>query len=208
MLRRAVIAALVALLVLPSVVAAQTYLGGALKLATQTPSADDHLGGTTRGGSVVIGVQVSRRVAVEFEPSFEGPYHWDYTYSPGPTSIADVVARRHDSFYSFQVRTRVGVLEPVGGVSYVHGRISRRATLRQGTPYFDDEGTENDVAAVGGLDAALKCASHFYFVPTFRLFVRARLGATPVNSFEDPFREQTSTGAFTFRYGAGVRVTF
>jgi len=205
MLRRVLFAALVAV-ALPSTAAAQPYVGGALAPFTQTPSADDHLGGTTRGGSVAFGVQVSRRVAVEFEPSFLGPYSWTYTYSPSPTSVADVVARRHDTFYSFQLRIRSGILEPVAGLSYVHGKISRHATLKPGTPYFDDNGTDRSIAAVGGLDAAVRCASHFYVVPTFRVFVRFQ--SAPEDSFADPFGEQTRTGAFTFRYGAGVRVPF
>jgi hypothetical protein len=209
MLRRFVVVALVALValaLLPSVAGAQqspVYVGGTLNLVTQTHSSPaEPLGGTTLSGSVVFGVQVSRRVAVEFEPSFAGPYSWKYTYFPGPTSTVDVVARRHDSFYSFQVRTRVGVLEPVVGASYVHGRISRHATLRQGTPYFDDSGSDDGVAAVGGLDAAFKVTSHFYFVPAFRLLVRV------ASSPSDPLGEQTSTGPFVFRYGVGVRVTF
>ncbi len=202
MVGRIVSVAIAALALLPSVVAAQPYLGGALNLVTQTPSADEHLGGTTRGGSVVFGVQVSRRVAVEFEPSFGGPYSWKYTYLPGPSLTADVVARRHDSFFSFQLRTRMGVLEPVLGVGYIHGRISRHATFANGVPYFDDSRTEHGVAVVGGLDAALEVTSHFYFVPTFRLFARVPIAP------QDPLGEQTSTGPFAFRYGAGVRVTF
>jgi hypothetical protein len=204
MLRRAVIAALVALFVLPSIVAAQPYLGGAFHLVAQTHSSgfSDPLGGTTRGGSGVFGVRVSRRLAVEFEPAFGGPYSWTYSYRPGPSVTADVVARRRDSFVSFQLRTRVGVLEPVAGVSYVYGKISRRATIRGGAPYFSDSGSDGTVAVVGGLDAPLKLASRFYFVPTFRVFARLP------HSADDPFHQQTLTGPFTFRYGVGVRVTF
>ena len=208
MVRRIVVVALVALVVLPSVVVAQqspVYVGGTFNLVTQTHSAAEPLGGTARGGSVVFGVQVSRRVAVEFEPSFGGPYSWEYMYSPGPSRTAHVVASRRDSFYSFQLRTRVGVLEPVVGVSYVHARISRHATTQGGSTYFDDSRSDHGLAAVGGLDAAVKVTSHFYFVPTFRLL--ARLGWT-TNSSGDPLGAQTSTGPFVFRYGAGVRVTF
>ena len=204
MLRRGAIVAFAVVVVFPSVAAAQTYLGGAFHLVTQTHSDgfSKPLGGTTRGGSVIFGAQVSRRLAVEIEPSFEGPYSWTYTYRPGPSSIADVVARRHEAFFSVQFRTRVGVFEPVAGVTYIYGRISRHAVFRGGTPYFDDSRSVNGVAAVGGLDAAVKCNSHFFFVPTFRLF--ARLPGSP----DDPLAEQTLTGAFTFRYGAGARVTF
>jgi hypothetical protein len=198
---RPILLALVTSVVFPPVVAAQqssVYVGGTFNLVTQTHSSPaEPLGGTARGGSVVFGVQVSPRVAVEFEPSFGGPYSWKYTYRPGPSRTADVVASRRDSFFSFQLRTRVGVLEPVIGVSYVHGRISRHST--EG---WDDSRSDNGIAAVGGLDAALKLTSHFYFVPTFRLSARAS------SSAEDPLGAQTRTGPLVFRYGAGVRVTF
>ena len=205
--RRIVVVALLVLIFLPSVVSAQQsplYVGGTLNLVTQSHSDAEALGGTARGGSVLFGVQVSRRIAVEFEPSFGGPYVWEYTYNPGPSRTAHVVASRRDSFYSFQLRTRVGVLEPVVGVSYVHGRIGRHATIGS-TTYFDDSRSDDGLAVVGGLDVAVKATSHFYFVPTFRLL--ARLGRTG-DSSGDPLGEQTRTGLFAFRYGAGVRVTF
>jgi hypothetical protein len=203
---RRIIGALLALLVLPSVAAAQqprAYAGGAFNLVTQTQSGDVPLGGTAGGGSVVFGVQVSPRVAVEFEPSFSfgEPFSWEYSYRPTTSSIADVVASRSDSFYSFQVRTRVGILEPVVGVSYVHGRISRHATIA-GATYFDDSRADHGLEAVGGLDAAVKVTPRFFFVPTFRLFARAQ------SASGDPLGDQTRTGPLTFRYGAGVRVIF
>ena len=206
MLNRVVSVAFAAAVVLPSVAAAQPYLGGAFNVMTQTPSANEHLGGTTLSGSVVVGAPVSRRWAVEFEPSFSGPHSYTYTYRPGTISIADVVVRRHDSFYSFQLRRRGGVLEPVVGGSYVHGKISRHAVFSNGVTYFDDSRTDHGAAAVGGLDAAVKLAPHVSFTPGFRLFVRIR--STPDESFVDPLGDQTRTGAFTFRYGAGVRVAF
>ena len=107
----------------------------------------------------MFGVQVSPRVAVEVEPSFGGPNTWAYTYRPSAMTVADVVARRRDSFYSFQVRTRVGVLEPVVGGSYVHGRISRHATV-SGRTYFEDSRTDHGLAVVAGLDAPVKFTSH------------------------------------------------
>jgi hypothetical protein len=206
--RRIAVLALAALVVLPSVVDAQqpsVYVGAAFNGVTQTHSGGfEPLGGTRRGGSVVFGVQVSRRVAVEFEPSFSfgEPYSWEYTYQPGPTRTAHVVVSRRDSFYSFQVRTRMGVLEPVAGLSYVHGKIGRHATSG-GATYFDDSGTDHGLAAVGGLDVAVKVTSHFFFVPTFRVLARV-----VENSAGDPLGDQTRTGLFIFRYGAGVRVTF
>jgi hypothetical protein len=208
MVRRMVV---VALVVLSAGVAAQesrVYAGGSVSAVTQTHSAGEPLGGTTWGGSAVFGVQVSPRVAVEFEPSFGGPYSWEYTYRPSTTVTADVVASRRDSFYSFQVRTRVGVLEPVVGLGYVHGRISRHATFDNGTPYFDDSRSDNGLAFVGGLDAAVKLTSRLQFVPTFRLLARGQ-PAIPVNPFNgDPLGRDTRTGLFVLRYGAGVRVIF
>src|SRR5436190_6973553 len=181
-----IVVVVLALVVVPSVVAAQqspVYVGATFNAVTQTHSEAEPMGGTVPGGSAVFGVQVSRRVAIEFEPSFGGKYSWEYTYRPSPTSIADVVATRRDSFYSLQVRTRVGVLEPVAGVSYVHGRISRHATVA-GTTYFDDSRTDQGLAAVLGLVAAVKVASHVHFVPTFRALARAR-----ENSADDPLGE-------------------
>jgi hypothetical protein len=206
MLRRVVFVAL-ALIVLPPVVSAQhsrLYAGGTLTLMTQAHSTTEPLGGTTWGGSVLCGVQVSPRLAVELEPSFGGAYSWEYSYRPGPSWTADVVASRRDAFFSLQLRTRVGVLEPVVGVSYVRGRISRHATTGS-TTYFDDGRSDNGVAAVGGLDAALKLAPRFYFVPTFRVLVVAR---PATRDSLDPLGDETATGRFVFRYGAGARVTF
>lgn len=208
MVRRIVVVALVLLAVLPSALSAQqsaVYAGAAIQGVTQTHGPTEPLGGTTRGGSVLFGVQVSRRIAVEFEPSFGGPYSWGYDYNPGPSRRAHVVASRRDSFYAFQLRTRLGVLEPVVGLSYVHAKIGRHATSG-GATYFDDSRTDHGLAVVGGLDAAVKVTSRFYFVPTLRLLARARW--TSEGLYGDPLGEQTRTGPFVFRYGAGVRVTF
>jgi hypothetical protein len=199
--------ALVALLAFPIVVAAQesrVYVGGTFNVVTQTHD-DEPLGGTTWGGSGLFGVQVSPRVAIEFEPSFGGPYSWEYTYRPSPSLIAHVVARRRNTFFSGQARIHLGVLEPVVGMSYVHGRIGRHATIGSRT-YFDDSGSDDGLAVVGGVDAAFKLASHFYVVPTFRVFVSALRPS--LDPFGDPLGEQTTTGPLAFRYGAGGRVTF
>jgi hypothetical protein len=170
------------------------------------------MGGTTRGGSVLFGVQVSPRVAVEFEPWFGGSYSWEYTYRPSPSLIARVVASRRDAFFPLQARIRLRVLEPVVGLSLVHGWLSRHATV--GTrfestpplmPYFDDRRSQDTFAVTGGVDAALNLAPHFYVVPTFRVLVSAPRG--PKN-FDDPLGAQTSTGSIVFRYGAGARVAF
>ena len=201
-----IVLALVALVALPSVVVAQesrAYAGGSFNFVTQTHTDAEPLGGTTWGGSVLFGVRVSGRVAIEFEPSFSGPYSWEYSYRPGPSFTADVIASRRDTFFSGQTRIRLGVVEPVVGLSYVHGKINRHATIGS-TTYFDDSGSDDGIAVVGGVDAAFKLASHFYFVPTFRLFLLPRSKPDEFN----PLREQTSTGQLAFRYGAGARVTF
>lgn len=200
-----IVVALVAFAAVPSVAVAQdsrVYVGGAINFVEQTHSRAEPLGGTTWGGSALFGVQVSPRVAVEFEPSFGGPFSWEYTYRPGPSRTADVVASRRDTFFSVQTRIRLGVLEPVVGLSFVHGRISRHATAA-GRPYFEDSRSDNRFAVTGGVDAAFNLASHFYFVPTFRVLVSAPR-ATP----NDPLGRQTTTGSIVFRYGAGARVAF
>lgn len=203
-----IVVALVAFAVFPLVAVAQEsrfYVGGAINFVGQTHSRAEPLGGTTWGGSALFGVQVSPRVAVEFEPSFGGPYSWSYTYRPSPSLTADVVASRRDTFLPVQARIRLGVLEPVVGLSFVHGRISRHATVGSRT-YFDDSRSDNNFAVTAGVDTALNLASHFYFVPTFRVLVSAPR-ATP-NAFGDPLGAQTRTGSIVFRYGAGARVAF
>jgi len=205
---RWIILLLLALVAFPITVVAEEsriYVGGTCNFVTQTHSDAEPLGGTTWGGSALFGVRVSPRVAVEFEPSFGGRYSWEYTYHPGPAFTARVVASRRNTFFSAQTRIRLGVLEPVVGLSYVHGRISRHATVGSGT-YFDDSESDDGLAVVGGADAALKLASHVYFVPTFRVLVSA-VGAKG-DPFGDPLSAQTSTGRIVFRYGAGARVTF
>ena len=204
---RMVVAA-VAFIAFPFIAMAQEsrfYVGGTFNVVTQTHSDKEPVGGTTQGGSALFGVQVSPRVAVEFEPSFGGRYSWEYTYRPSPLLIARVVASRRDAFFPVQARIRLGVLEPVIGVSFVYTRISRHATVESGT-YFDDSRSENNLALVGGVDAALKLVSHLYLVPTFRVLVVAT-GTSP-DSPGDPLGAQTSTGSFLFRYGAGARVAF
>ena len=67
------------LLAFPSIVVAQesrVYVGGTFNFVTQTHSDREPIGGTTQGGSALIGVQVSPRVAIEFEPSLAGRYSW------------------------------------------------------------------------------------------------------------------------------------
>jgi hypothetical protein len=136
------VVAAVAFIAFPFIAMAQEswlYTGGTFNVVTQTHSDKELVGGTTRGGSALFGVQVSPRVAVEFEPSFGGR-------------------------------------------------------------------SENNLALVGGVDAALQLVPHLYLVPTFRMLAVAT-GTSP-DSPGDPLGAQTSTGSFLFRYGAGARVAF
>lgn len=198
--------ALVALVTLPRTVVGQeprASVGATFNLVAQTHSNDQPLGGTTLGGAALVGVRVSNRVAIEFEPSFGGSYSWQYTYRPAPSLTATVIASRRDTFLPVQARIRMSVLEPVAGVAIVHGTIGRHATVAD-TTYFHDSRSQNDLALVGGLDVAVTVAAHVYLVPTFRVFI----GPRGSDSSGDPLGEQTSTGAFTFRYGVGVRAGF
>ena len=182
------------------------YAGGTFTVFTQTHSDTQPLGGTTWNGSVFVGGWVSPRLAIEFEPSFGRTFSWEYSYRPGPSFTADVVASRRDTFWAAQVRTRIGVVEPVFGLAYTRTNLQRHATIA-GRPYFDDSRMENGVAGVLGLDAPVKIAPHVYLLPTFRLLVN--FGAVSESSgLSDPLGAQTSAGRLLFRYGAGARVTF
>lgn len=164
------------------------------------PDADGHLGGSTWAGSVLFGVQVSPRLAVELEPSYAGEFRDEYTYRPGPSRIARVVSTRRDTFFTFQLRWKIGALEPVAGVSYVRDRTRRLATyVPGGSTYFDDRHSGGVLGVATGLDASLRLAPHVFLVPTFRLVVRPGSGAAT---------DTTRAGPFVFRYGAGARVTF
>lgn len=180
------------------------YAGAVVTPVTQTHSVAQPLGGTTWGGSVTAGAWVSPRLALESEASFSGAYSWEYSYHPGPSWTAHVVASRRDMYFAFQARTRAGALEPVIGAAYALGRIGRHATTGN-TTYFNDGRWNHGVAAVGGFDVALKVARHFSIVPTLRVLLSARPGTE--GSF-DPLGEQTRTGALAFRYGVGSRISF
>ncbi|HJU41566.1 MAG TPA: hypothetical protein VJ691_02090 [Vicinamibacterales bacterium] len=206
---RHVVATFAILVIFTSDISAQrqahVHAGGTFAGVYQTQF-DHSVGGLALGGSALFGVFVSPRVAIEFEPLFGGPYSWEYTYHPGPSRTAHVVASRHDTFFSFQIRSRAGDVEPVIGVSIVRGRISRHATSA-GRPYFDDARAQNGVALVGGLDGRVELARRAFFVPTFRVLVVTRSGTAP-DPFNDPLGDQTDTGPLVFRLGAGMRVTF
>lgn len=179
--------------------------GGAVTFITETHSTTNELGGTTWGGSLLLGVSVSPRLSVEFEPSFVRSFQGEYTYSPSRSLRARVITRRRDTFLTFQLRGRAGFLEPVVGVSYVRGTGTRHATfLGSGRPYFDGRQSQHGLAVAGGVDAVVKLTPRLFFVPTFRAFVIARPRPSPRN----PGAQQTGGGRFAFRYGAGARVTF
>lgn len=196
---------LVAIAVLPSVAGAQerhVYAGGAVARVSQTHSDAEPLGGTTSGGSVVVGTWVSPRLGLEGEATFGGRSSWAYSYRPAiAIPRADVVPSRRDTYLVFQLRARMGVLEPVIGLGDALGRISRHATIN-GSPYFDDAAWHHGLAAVGGLDAAIRISSRFSVVPTFRALAVAR------GDSERPLRKDTRTGSVAFRYGVGARVLF
>ncbi len=182
------------------------YAGGAVTAFTQTRSDAQPLGGTTWNGSVFVGGWVSPRLAVEFEPSFGRTFSWQYSYRPGPSFTADVVASRRDTFWAAQVRTRAGVVEPIFGLAYRHTNLQRHATIA-GRPYFDDSRIGSGVAGVLGLDAPVKIAPHVYLLPTFRLFWNFEPGSES-SGLSDPLGEQTRSGRLLFRYGVGARVSF
>jgi hypothetical protein len=209
MFTRVTIIACLVLVVCPPAVSAQEqgfYVGGAFALHVQPHSDIEPLGGKTWGGSVVVGKQMSSRVGLEVETYFSGEFSDEYSYNPGPSWSAHVVARRRDTFFSVQLRSRVAsYLEPVVGVSYVLERPSRHATVL-GTPYFDDSETRSGLAAVGGLDAPIKLASRVYLVPTFRVFLTTLRGAD--DDVHDPLGWDTKTGRVAVRLGVGVRWGF
>jgi hypothetical protein len=189
--------------VVPAHAQSPVYAGGSMAFVTQTGSTfEPNLGGTTWGGSVLVGVEVSPRFRVEFESSFSGAFEGEFTYRPIRFLTARVVTRRRDTFFAGQLRARTGFLEPVVGLSYVHGRGSRRATIVEtGGSYFDDDWTDHTLALALGLDAGIAVAPRLFFVPTFRLFAVVR----PTS---DVIGRDIRGGSFVFRYGAGARITF
>jgi hypothetical protein len=182
------------------------FAGGTLTVFTQTEPEGQPLGGTTWNGSVFVGGWVSPRVAIEFEPSFGRTFSWRYSYRAGASFTADVMASRRDTFWAGQVRTRLGVIEPVVGLAFMRTNRQRHATTN-GRPYFDDLRIDNGLAGVVGLDAPVRIAPHVYLLPTFRALVNFK-SAPDTSEFGDPLGDQTSAGRLLFRYGAGMRVAF
>lgn len=183
----------------------RAYAGGSLGLLTQPHSNAQPLGGTTLSGTALVGVTLSPRFSIEFEPTIPGAQSRTYSYRPGPSLTADVVARRRDTFLTFQLRARTGALEPIVGVSYLRQRIGRVATIGNRL-YFEDERTERGWAVSARLDAPLRAAPRFYIVPALRLFVTSRRAPATANG--DPLGLDTGTGRVVIRYGVGGRVTF
>jgi hypothetical protein len=114
----------------------------------------------------------------------------------------EVVSRGRDNFFTFQLRGKAGVLEPVAGVSYVRSGFSRHAAfVPGGATYFDDESSDHTLAFAGGLDAAFRVSPRVAIVPTFRVFIVRR--ASP-SLPENP----VSGASVVLRTGVGARVTF
>jgi hypothetical protein len=159
---------------------------------------------TSRNGAFVVGA-ASPRIVVEFEASFGGSMSSEYSYACcGGHNIVKVVTSTKDAFFTFQVKGRGHIFEPVAGIGFVNYRVTRHATTTSTInpasapqPYFDDGHDDSGLIATGGLDAAIKIVKHFYFVPSARLIVS--LDDAPAG---------TQPGRLRLRYGVGVRVAF
>ena len=199
-----VLAALSLGAVIPAHAQSRGSAGGAVSFMTETPAATpERLGGTTWSGSVMVGVQVSRRLSVEFEPSFGGEISAEkYSYRPFPAFSAEVVSRGRDTFFTFQLRGRAGVLEPVVGLTYVRSTIRRHAAfVPGGRTYFEHEWSHKTLAFAGGIDGSFRIWHRFAIVPTFRVFMVPR--ASP--SLPD---NPVTGGSVVLRTGIGARATF
>jgi len=198
---------LLTVLTIGSVVTAHTqsrpYVGGSVSVVSETRSETIQPAGTTWGGSLLLGLPLSPRVSLEFEPSFIGSLDpGEYTYRPSPSLQAHVTTHRRDTFFTIQFRARTRLLEPVVGGSYVYARARRHATfVPSGSLYFDDRQAQRGVGFAAGLDGSFRLTPRVFVVPTFRAFFIAR-------STEGFTGEQTSGGPVTFRFGVGTRVTF
>jgi hypothetical protein len=147
-------------------------VGGGFGLLTQSSAGDSRTSatgiGTTSDRSLVVGVQVSRRVAIEVEPSWSGSAQQQaYSYSPSPSTPVNVASSQRTTLVTFGVRTRVGALEPVVGLSYVGRTITRHATFADGGLYSSDEQSRSGMALAGGVDLGLKIASGCPLLPCY-----------------------------------------
>ena len=181
---------------------ARVYGGAAWTAYTQRHGHNELLGGTKSSVSALFGAWITPRLAIEVEPDFGPTLSADYSYNPSFSVTVHVVTSRRDTSVMFHARSRVWKLEPVFGIGVVHGRTARHATFVNGSPYFDDESSDNTLAFDMGLDAPLSVAPHVEIFPTFRLLAAPR--ATPA----DLILSQTGTGAIVLRYGVGARVSF
>lgn len=183
----------------------QRHSAAQVRAVAQSRSVLTPLGGTRPGGTVAAGVWTRPWLALEGEASFGGRHSSTYRYLAGPSFSVDVEPARRDTYLSFNLRTKAAMLEPVAAIGIALTRISRHATTSAGRPYFDDAAWKIDVAAGGGLDAAISVSSRFSIVPTFRVLYVVRPESSPL---EDPLAAQTRTGRAVLRYGVGARVAF
>jgi hypothetical protein len=181
----------------------RVYAGGALALHTQTHSESKPLGGTCASGSALFGVWLSRRAAVEVEPTFGPAFSSQYSYRPGPSLTANVDVSRRDTSLLFQLRIRAGALQPVVGAGFAHGHVTRHATLATGATYFDDESSDEVFTMSAGVDAPLRVAPHVEVFPTLRLLFTGRNTAVDGLVFD-----QAATGSLAVRYGVGAKLSF
>ena len=185
---------------MPAQAQTRGYVGGAVSLMAQPlPAEVERRGGATWSGSVVVGVQVTPRWSVEFEPTFGGDVAAKtYTYRPSLDRQVEGSSEGRDTFLTLQLRGKAGALEPVAGVSYVRSSVRRHASfIPGGQTYFDNEASHSALALAVGIDAALGHSPRFAIVPTFRMFVVRRGSSLPPDG-----------QSVVLRAGVGARVTF
>jgi hypothetical protein len=199
-----VLAVLVPLMACASPASAQSnprmYAGGTLTGYFQTDtyqpnSGPEPFGGNGWSASGLFGGWVSRWIGVEVESSFGPMFSNQYS-----TQYSNETATRHDTFWTGQVRVRVGALEPVFGLAYHHTHFQ----IDTGPPYathLDVSG--NGVAPVLGVDAPIRVASRVDVLPTIRVMFADGGGGT-----ETVDAMSLTKRMLVFRYGVGVRVRF
>ena len=203
-MRLLVIAALLAGTALPAHGQTRLHADGAIGVAGDPQSPTPvRLGGTTWSGSLGVGADVSRRLAVEVEAAFTGNIDADpYQYKPSLDRLVHVETRGRRTFLSLLVKARAGVVEPMVGLGYVRSTVRSHATFTDsGTDYFDSTRAAHGIALVGGLDVAAPVSPRLAIVPTFRLYVVNR-GHAPA------FGDIASAGPVVVQAGLGVRVHF
>src|SRR4051812_17495666 len=205
LIRTTILATLPLLVAATATAQSRLHAGGAFTFAIE-PKSDtlEYPGGTTWGGSALLGVGASRRITLEGEVSIDAELTDEYTYRPFQDQSLRVVWTRRDTFYTFQLRWRGGALEPVAGFSYIRSTADQNARyippVPSNQPYFDDHESDNAVGIVAGIDGAIKLSSRAHLVPTFRVVVRP--------SEREPLPNTENAGPILFRFGAGVRIAF